>query len=88
MARTAVKTPLSEEARKERAKFFPEFDHLHLRYLKQIRRATGNPSPAVPCSYCPYKRFTNPLSSISFKILGSIRSLGLNFLISGRPLLS
>jgi len=24
---------------------FPEFDHLHFRYLKQNRRATGNPSP-------------------------------------------
>jgi len=27
------------------AKLFPEFDHLHFRYLKQTRRATGNPSP-------------------------------------------
>lgn len=27
------------------AKLFPEFDHLHFRYLKQNRRATGNPSP-------------------------------------------
>ncbi len=27
------------------AKPFPEFDHLHFRYLKQNRRATGNPSP-------------------------------------------
>ena len=26
------------------AKPFPEFDHLHFRYLKQNRRATGNPS--------------------------------------------
>src|SRR5688500_18443663 len=26
------------------AKLFPEFDHLHFRYLKQNRRATGNPS--------------------------------------------
>ena len=26
------------------AKLFPEFDHLHFRYLKQHRRATGNPS--------------------------------------------
>jgi predicted TIM-barrel fold metal-dependent hydrolase len=26
------------------AKLFPEFDHLHFRYLKQDRRATGNPS--------------------------------------------
>jgi uncharacterized protein len=26
------------------AKVFPEFDHLHFRYLKQNRRATGNPS--------------------------------------------
>jgi len=25
-------------------KLFPEFDHLHFRYLKQNRRATGNPS--------------------------------------------
>ena len=25
------------------AKLFPEFDHLHFRYLKQNRRATGNP---------------------------------------------
>ena len=65
---------------------FPEFDHLHFRYLKQNRRATGNLSPAAAQFYCPYSRFTNPLSSISFKILGSIRSLGLNFLISGRPL--
>ena len=28
------------------ANLFPEFDHLHFRYLKQNRRATGNPSPA------------------------------------------
>jgi predicted TIM-barrel fold metal-dependent hydrolase len=28
------------------AKPFPEFDHLHFRYLKQNRRTTGNPSPA------------------------------------------
>ena len=27
------------------AKLFPEFDHLHFRYLKQNRRATENPSP-------------------------------------------
>jgi predicted TIM-barrel fold metal-dependent hydrolase len=27
------------------ANLFPEFDHLHFRYLKQNRRATGNPSP-------------------------------------------
>src|SRR5947199_8182628 len=27
------------------AQLFPEFDHLHFRYLKQNRRATGNPSP-------------------------------------------
>ena len=27
------------------AKLFPEFDHLHFRYLKQNRRATGNPTP-------------------------------------------
>jgi uncharacterized protein len=27
------------------ARLFPEFDHLHFRYLKQHRRATGNPSP-------------------------------------------
>jgi uncharacterized protein len=27
------------------AAVFPEFDHLHFRYLKQNRRATGNPSP-------------------------------------------
>ena len=27
------------------AKLFPELDHLHFRYLKQNRRATGNPSP-------------------------------------------
>jgi predicted TIM-barrel fold metal-dependent hydrolase len=27
-------------------RLFPEFDHLHFRYLKQNRRATGNPSPA------------------------------------------
>lgn len=27
------------------AKLFPEFDHLHFRYLKQNRRETGNPSP-------------------------------------------
>ena len=27
------------------AKLFPEFDHLHFRYLKQNRRTTGNPSP-------------------------------------------
>jgi len=26
------------------AKLFPEFDHLHFRYLKQNRRATGNPT--------------------------------------------
>jgi predicted TIM-barrel fold metal-dependent hydrolase len=26
------------------AKLFPEFDHLHFRYLKQHRRTTGNPS--------------------------------------------
>lgn len=26
------------------SKLFPEFDHLHFRYLKQNRRATGNPS--------------------------------------------
>jgi predicted TIM-barrel fold metal-dependent hydrolase len=26
------------------AKLFPEFDHLHFRYLKQSRRATGNPT--------------------------------------------
>jgi hypothetical protein len=26
------------------AKLFPEFDHLHFRYLKHNRRATGNPS--------------------------------------------
>jgi predicted TIM-barrel fold metal-dependent hydrolase len=26
------------------AKLFPEFDHLHFRYLKQNRRTTGNPS--------------------------------------------
>lgn len=26
------------------ANLFPEFDHLHFRYLKQNRRATGNPS--------------------------------------------
>ena len=24
---------------------FPEFDHLHFRYLKQNRRNTGNPTP-------------------------------------------
>lgn len=28
------------------AKLFPEFDHLHFRYLKKNRRATGNPSPS------------------------------------------
>jgi len=28
------------------ARLFPEFDHLHFRYLKQNRRTTGNPSPA------------------------------------------
>ena len=28
------------------AKLFPEFDHLHFRYLKQNRRATGNPYAA------------------------------------------
>jgi uncharacterized protein len=28
------------------AKLFPEFDHLHFRYLKQTRRNTGNPTPA------------------------------------------
>ena len=28
------------------AKLFPEFDHLHFRYLKQHRRATGNPAAA------------------------------------------
>jgi uncharacterized protein len=27
------------------AKLFPELDHLHFRYLKQNRRATGNPTP-------------------------------------------
>ena len=27
------------------ANLFPELDHLHFRYLKQKRRATGNPSP-------------------------------------------
>ncbi len=27
------------------ANLVPEFDHLHFRYLKQNRRATGNPSP-------------------------------------------
>jgi predicted TIM-barrel fold metal-dependent hydrolase len=27
------------------ARLFPEFDHLHFRYLKQNRLATGNPSP-------------------------------------------
>jgi predicted TIM-barrel fold metal-dependent hydrolase len=27
------------------ARLFPEFDHLHFRYLKQYRRATGNPTP-------------------------------------------
>ncbi|HTN71349.1 MAG TPA: amidohydrolase family protein, partial [Methylomirabilota bacterium] len=27
------------------AHLFPEFDHLHFRYLKQNRRATGNPTP-------------------------------------------
>jgi len=27
------------------AKLFPEFDHLHFRYLKQNRRPTGNPTP-------------------------------------------
>ena len=27
------------------ARLFPELDHLHFRYLKQNRRATGNPSP-------------------------------------------
>ena len=27
------------------ARLFPEFDHLHFRYLKQNRRATGNPTP-------------------------------------------
>src|SRR6185503_21253825 len=26
------------------SKMFPEFDHLHFRYLKQNRRPTGNPS--------------------------------------------
>src|SRR5574342_478855 len=26
------------------ARLFPEFDHLHFRYLKRNRRATGNPS--------------------------------------------
>jgi uncharacterized protein len=26
-------------------RLFPEFDHLHFRYLKQNRRATGNPTP-------------------------------------------
>jgi hypothetical protein len=26
------------------AKLFPDFDHLHFRYLKQNRRPTGNPS--------------------------------------------
>jgi predicted TIM-barrel fold metal-dependent hydrolase len=28
------------------ARLFPEFDHLHFRYLKQHRRATGNPTAA------------------------------------------
>ena len=27
------------------ARLFPEFDHLHFRFLKQDRRATGNPTP-------------------------------------------
>jgi predicted TIM-barrel fold metal-dependent hydrolase len=27
------------------SRLFPEFDHLHFRYLKQNRRNTGNPSP-------------------------------------------
>ena len=27
------------------ARLFPEFDHLHFRYLKQNRRNTGNPTP-------------------------------------------
>lgn len=27
------------------ARLFPEFDHLHFRYLKQNRRETGNPTP-------------------------------------------
>jgi predicted TIM-barrel fold metal-dependent hydrolase len=27
------------------ARLFPEFDHLHFRYLKQNRRSTGNPTP-------------------------------------------
>jgi len=27
------------------AQLFPEFDHLHFRYLKQNRRGTGNPTP-------------------------------------------
>jgi predicted TIM-barrel fold metal-dependent hydrolase len=29
------------------AKLFPEFDHLHFRYLKENRRATGNPDAAA-----------------------------------------
>ena len=33
------------------AKPFPEFDHLHFRYLKQNRRATGNPSPRIGISF-------------------------------------
>jgi predicted TIM-barrel fold metal-dependent hydrolase len=28
------------------ANLFPDFDHLHFRYLKQNRRSTGNPTPA------------------------------------------
>jgi len=37
----------------QRAKFFPELDHLHFRQLKQNCHAMGNPSPADRYSYCP-----------------------------------
>jgi hypothetical protein len=47
------------------AKLFPEFDHLHFRYLKQNRRATGNPSAqdwslARNRSYQPVRQDQHP----------------------------
>ena len=50
---TAISTTISVATRSpmpkgnQMAKLFPVFDHLHFRYLKQNRRATGNPYAAV-----------------------------------------
>ena len=46
------------------AKLFPEFDHLHFRYLKENRRATGNPdAAAVEASFSKRPASAGPCST-------------------------